>query len=129
VPATIFNPTAITRQSVCWRLKKHPNLIAANFVSLWPARGSRSPIRMSQWTTCSRRELVETGGVRAQFLAATLPVALQLRCLLCYLTLLPRDFGKGSFRIIVFRLVAIIRAGSLHRDGPRLELRSWPDEE
>jgi hypothetical protein len=26
---------ATTRKSVCWRLKKHPNLATANFVSLW----------------------------------------------------------------------------------------------
>ena len=34
--------TAIARQSVCWRLKKHPNLIAANFISLWPSHGWQS---------------------------------------------------------------------------------------
>ena len=28
--------TAIARQSVCWPLKKHANLITANFASLWP---------------------------------------------------------------------------------------------
>jgi len=54
VPCTILNATATTRKSVCWRLKKHPNLATANFVSLWPPRGSRSPVRMRQWTICSR---------------------------------------------------------------------------
>jgi hypothetical protein len=50
----IRDATAITRQSVCWRLKKHANFIAANFISLWPTRGFRSPVGMRQWTICSR---------------------------------------------------------------------------
>jgi hypothetical protein len=31
-----------------WRLKKHPNLIAENFISLWPSHGSRWPVSMRQ---------------------------------------------------------------------------------
>src|SRR6202011_68317 len=48
VPCTIRDATAIARQSVCGQLKKHANLITANFTSLWPPRGSRSPVRMRQ---------------------------------------------------------------------------------
>ena len=33
MPCTIHNVTAIARQSVYWRLKKHANLITANFIS------------------------------------------------------------------------------------------------
>ena len=33
VPCTIHNVAAIARQSVYWRLKKHANLITANFIS------------------------------------------------------------------------------------------------
>jgi hypothetical protein len=29
VPCTVLNVTATTRKSVCWRLKKHPNLTTA----------------------------------------------------------------------------------------------------
>jgi hypothetical protein len=53
-PCRIRDATAIARQSVCWRLKKHANLIIANFISLWPSHGSRSPGRMRQQTICSR---------------------------------------------------------------------------
>jgi hypothetical protein len=42
---TIRTATATARQSVCWRLKKHPNLITANFLFLWPPHGSRLPMR------------------------------------------------------------------------------------
>ncbi len=31
---TIRTATAIARQSVCWRLKKHPNLIIKLFISM-----------------------------------------------------------------------------------------------
>ena len=48
VPCTIRDATAIARQSVYWRLKKHPNLIAANIISLWPSHGSRWPVSMRQ---------------------------------------------------------------------------------
>jgi hypothetical protein len=34
VPCTIRDATAIARQSVYWRLKKHPNPNAANFISM-----------------------------------------------------------------------------------------------
>ena len=40
--------TAIARQSVCWPLKKHANLITANFASLWPSHGFRSLVKMRQ---------------------------------------------------------------------------------
>jgi hypothetical protein len=33
VPCTIRDATAIGWQNVCWRLKKHANLITANFIS------------------------------------------------------------------------------------------------
>jgi hypothetical protein len=39
----IRDATAIARQVLYWRLKKHPNLNPANFISLWPSRGSRWP--------------------------------------------------------------------------------------
>jgi hypothetical protein len=48
VPCTIRDATAIGQQSVCWPLKKHANLITANFISLWPPHGSRSPGTMRQ---------------------------------------------------------------------------------
>jgi hypothetical protein len=48
------NATAITRHTVCWRLKKRANFITASFVSLWPTHGCRSPVRMRQWTICLR---------------------------------------------------------------------------
>jgi hypothetical protein len=35
VPCTLRDATTRARQSVYWRLKKHPNLIAENFISLW----------------------------------------------------------------------------------------------
>jgi hypothetical protein len=47
-PQTLRSATAIARQSVYWQLKKHPNLIAANFISLWPSHGSRWPVSMRQ---------------------------------------------------------------------------------
>jgi hypothetical protein len=53
-PCTIRDATAIARQSVCWRLKKHAKFIAADFISLWPTHGFRSPVGMRQWTICSR---------------------------------------------------------------------------
>ena len=31
-----------------------PYYLTANFVSLWPSHGSRSPVRMRQWTIYSR---------------------------------------------------------------------------
>jgi hypothetical protein len=48
VPCTFRDATAIARQSVYWRLKKHPNPIAENFISLWPSHGSRWPVSMRQ---------------------------------------------------------------------------------
>jgi hypothetical protein len=44
----VHNVTAIARQSVYWRLKKHANLITADFISPWPPHGSRSRVRMRQ---------------------------------------------------------------------------------
>ena len=32
VLCTVLNVTATTRKSVCWQLKKHPNLTTVNFV-------------------------------------------------------------------------------------------------
>jgi len=61
VSCTIHNATVMMRQTVCWRLKKHANLITANFVSLWPPHGSRSPkheamdIMLARWDTAERR--------------------------------------------------------------------------
>ena len=46
--ADFRDATAIARQSVCWRLRKHANLITVNFISLWPPHGSRSPGGMRQ---------------------------------------------------------------------------------
>ncbi len=48
VPCTLRNATAIARENVYWQLKRHPNLIAANFISLWPSHGSRWPVSMRQ---------------------------------------------------------------------------------
>jgi hypothetical protein len=48
VPCTIRDATAIGRQSVCWPLKKHTNLITANFASLWPPHVFSSPVKMRQ---------------------------------------------------------------------------------
>jgi hypothetical protein len=45
---TIRDATAIARQSVCWPLKKHANLITANFASLWPSHGFRWLVKMRQ---------------------------------------------------------------------------------
>ncbi|MFZ1095631.1 MAG: hypothetical protein WAN75_41500, partial [Xanthobacteraceae bacterium] len=44
VPCTIHNVTAIARQSVYWQLKKHANLITADFISPWLPHGSRSRV-------------------------------------------------------------------------------------
>jgi hypothetical protein len=49
-PCTIRDATAVARQSVYWLLKRHANFIAADFISLWPTHGFRSPVGMRQWT-------------------------------------------------------------------------------
>jgi hypothetical protein len=45
---TIRDATALSLESVCWRLE-NASLVTANSISLWPPHGSRSPIRMRRW--------------------------------------------------------------------------------
>jgi hypothetical protein len=40
-------------QSACWQ-RANANLNTAHFISRWPRRGFRSPVRTKSWMKCSR---------------------------------------------------------------------------